>query len=416
MRLASIVTALIVALAGASAPASLAQVNQPAGPTANPAAQDKSPAGKSAVPPAKEEVNPEVKKLARDLIEQTLRASRAEDIFADIRRTLRDVYIPTVRDMIEGDVPGLPAPDTKTANALAKILTAMDYTRKAGDELDVALSQNREAMISDAAGQIAKTATPVEIKDVQNILQLPAVRKGFDAFYSISKLLTGFSYQDSRTFSQFSAWANSLNLNFQQVIPGMPGTAQPAPSQHKLAKAQALIDDLLTISHMDEMVSDAKRFVRDVYVELAPMSEKERQDLREEADQWEFNYNLQKALVLAVAPSALAGALNDEQLNTVNTFVRSPAFAKAFDLLRNAVRAGTSFTKKDILGTQRAIEDLDAKSKLHERSSEEQDKARAEWDALVSKWSNIIENSISADTRSGLERSLKELQDQGSPI
>src|SRR5208282_2193628 len=159
MRLRSIVPALFMAFAAAFVPASLAQDT----------------------PPAEVQADPEVKLASRSLIEDVLQASHAAEIFSELRRTLREVYIPAFRDLLQGATPGVPAPDAKTAAAMARLLTFMDYVRKAGDELDAALSENRDAMISDAAEQIAKTAKPVEIEDVQGLLRLPAARKSLDA-------------------------------------------------------------------------------------------------------------------------------------------------------------------------------------------------------------------------------------------
>jgi hypothetical protein len=312
-------------------------------------------------------------------------------------------------------MPGVPAPDAKTAAALAKVLTFLDYVRKAGDELDVALSENREAIISDVAGQIAKTATPVDIKDVRRVLELPALRKGFDAFYAVTKLITGFSYEDGRTFSGFSAWATGQDLDFQKALPGMPGGDQPVPSKHKLAKAQAFMNDLLAVSHIDEMVADANRFIRDVYAETAPMPKEDRDALIAQAEQFEFLYNMQKAVVLAMAPSVVAATLSDEQLAVMHGFVRSPAFAKLFDLLRTAVKSGTAFTKEDILEAQKSFEELERKAKERELNQTEQDKTKAEWDALVDRWTETLKNRISPETRQGLERSLEDLKDEGAP-
>ncbi len=394
MRLGPIVPALFLAFAGAFAPVSLAQ--------------DK--------PPAEIQADPEVKRGARGLIEEALRASHAAEIFADMRRTLREVYIPAIRDLVQGTMPGVPAPDAKGAEAMAKVLTFLDYVRKAGDELDIALSENREAMISDAAEQIAKTAKPVELQDIRGILELPAMRKCLDAFYAISKLVTGFSYEDSRTFSGFSAWANQQDLDLQHVLPGAPGNGQAVPSKSKIAKAQAFVSDLIANSHIDEMVADANRFIREVYAETAPMSEEERDEMRGQADQFEFMYNMQKAVVLAAAPSVVAAALSDEQLAVLHGFVRSPAFARLFDLVRTAVKSGTAFTKEDILEAQKSFEDLEKKAKLRERSTADQDKAKAEWDALAEKWTGILKNRISPETRSGLEQSLEDLKNEGAPI
>jgi hypothetical protein len=330
-------------------------------------------------------------------------------------RTLKEVYIPALRDVVQGGMPGIPAPDARTAAKLAKLLTVLDYVHKAGDELNTALSENREAMISDVAGQIAKSVKPPEIKEVRDVLNLPAIRKGLDAFYAVTKLITGFTYEDSRTFSEFSAWASRQDLDVQQMLPGVPGSGG-VPSKSKIAKAQALINDLVRATHVDEMVADVKRFVREVYVETAPMSDEDREELRGQADQFEFLYNMQKSVALAAAPSVLAAALSEDQLVAMHGFVRTPAFAKAFDLLRDAVHSGTAFTKEDVLETQKAFENLERNAKAREGDAAAQDKAKAEWDALFEKWRDILENRISPETRSGLERAVEDFQDESSPI
>jgi hypothetical protein len=364
--------------------------------------------------PAAVQADPQVKTLARSLLDSMLRVSHAADIFSDLRRTLKDVYIPAVRDAIEGNLPGVPPPGAKSAAAMAKLLTVMDYMRKAGDELDVALTENREAMLSDAAEQIAKTAKPFEIKDVKAIVDLPAVRKGLDAFYAVTKLATGFSYNDTRTFSDFSAWANGLELDLQGGLPGAGGNA--VPSKRKIAKAQALTDDLFSLSHLDEMASDIRRFVREVYAETAPMSDEDRNDLREQADQYEFMYNMQKAVALAAAPSVVAASLSEDQIEKLHGFVRSPAFGKAFDLFRNAVKAGTSFTKEDVLQAQKSFEDIQKRAQANERSQADQEKAKADWDALIAKWTERLKNRISPEVREGLQKSLEDIQTSGPPI
>jgi hypothetical protein len=395
MRLKSMLSALAITLAWPAGGPGFAQDKQ------------------AAEAPAPVQADPQLKEMARGLITTALRASHAEDIFADLRRTLKDVYIPTMRDAIQGTLPGVPAPDAKSAAAMAKLLTVMDYMRKAGDDLSAALSENRDAMISDAAEQIAKSAKPAEIKDVQAVLQLPAVKKGLDAFYAISKLVTGFNYDDARKLSDFSAWARGFELDARQ---GLPGVGGQVPSKRRMAKAQALMDDLISISHLDEMASDIRRFVRDVYAETAPMSEEEREDLREEADQFEFTYNFQKAIVLAAAPSVIAAALTDEQLAQLHGLVRSPVLVKAFDLLRNAVKASTAFTKEDILEAQKSFENLQKRAEQSGRSAADQDKAKAEWDALIDKWTGRLKNRIAPETRQGLEQALEDLENNGSPI
>lgn len=433
MRFRLLLPAALMAFAGAFAPASIAQ-DKPAAQEKpvvqdQPAAQEKpigqeKPAAQDKPAAQVRQIDPQVKQAARALIEEVLTITHAEDIFGDLRRTLREVYIPGLRDFVMGNTPGVAPPDPKTAAAAAKVLTFMDYIRRGGDELDVALSENREAMISDVAEQMAKTAKSSDIDEVRAALKLPAVTKGLDALYAISKLLTGFTYEDSRTFSSFSAWASRQDLDMaksfpgflRQLTPGTPLGGGAVPSKHKIAKAQALVSDLLSISHIDEMVEDAHRFARDVYAETAPMSENERESLREQVDQYEFLYNIQKAVVLAIAPSVLAASLSDEQLSVLQGFVRSPAFAKLSNLLRSAVKAGTAFTKADILEAKKSFEDLESKAKEQELNSAEESKIEAEWDALAEKWTEILKKRISPEVRDGFDKALEDLNDEAAPI
>jgi hypothetical protein len=394
MRFKMVIFSLLVAAAGGIAGVSLAQ--------------DKPPQEQTAV-------DPQAKRVAQNLIEEALQLSHAAEIFDDLRRTLRDVYIPVMRGLVQGDYPGVPETDVASASALAKILTFMDYVRKAGDELDVALSDYRGAMISDFAEEMAKAVSASELSDARRLFDLPATRKTLDAAYAMSKLVTGFSYEDSRTFSEFSAWTRSLNLDISQVIPGNNhDSSKPVPSGRKVLKAQAAVNDLMRLSHLDEMVSDVECFARDVYAETIPASPEEREKLRHDIEQYQFMYNLQKAVAIGVAPSVVAASLTDEQLETLTGYLHAPAFAKAFDLLRDAVKSATAYTKEDILEAQKAIKDLDEKSKL--RSPEEREKAKAEWTALVDKWTEKLKGKISPETQQGLQQSLDELQLHDVPM
>jgi hypothetical protein len=423
MRFKLLLPALLIAFAGAFAVAGSAQdkpaVPDHSAPQNSPATQDNTPA--PAKPAAPEiPADPQVKEAARAFIEELLRLTHAPDIFSDLRRSLREVYIPALRDFVEGNNPGVPTPDPKSAAAVAKLLTYMDYLRKAGDELDAALADNRDAMISDVAGQMAKSTNISGIDSVRAAFKLPAVTKGLDALYAITKLLTGFTYDDSRTFSSFSAWASRQDLDMQRALPGLipggPQSGDAVPSRSKVVKAQALVNDFLSISHLDEMVENAHRFVRDVYAETAPIPESERQALREQAGQFEFMYNMQKGIMIAMAPSMIAASLTDDQLAQVQSFVRSNSFAKLCDLLRNSVNSGTAFTKEDILEAQKTFEDLESKAKSQEHSGAEESKLKAEWDALADKWADTLRKRISPETLDGLKKAMDELKDQGAPI
>ncbi len=262
---------------------------------------------------------------------------------------------------------------------------------------------------------MAKTATASQIKDSKEVLNLPAVRKGFETFHAATKLVTAFTYPEMRSFYEFSAWAQSIQPTLPEGAGGAQGKPQPVPSPKKIAKAQAAINDFLRISQLEEIVADAKRFAREVYVETAPMSDQERQELRDQIDQWEFAYNLQKTMALTVAPSVVAAALTDEQLEKLHSFILSPAIAKLFGIIRNVVKTGTAITKEDVLGSQKFLEEMERKA-TEGKSPTETDHDRDEWNALVDRWTAIITNSISPETLSGLKKSYEELQATGSPI
>jgi uncharacterized protein with PIN domain len=263
---------------------------------------------------------------------------------------------------------------------------------------------------------MAKSAGALDINDARRLLDLPAVRKTLDAFYATSKLVTGFSYEDSRTFSEFSAWANTLAIDINQLIPGRQGGSTGIPSRDKVVKAQALVEDILQISHLDEIVGEARRFAREVYAETAPMPDDERQQLLGRIDQFEFTYNMQRAVVIAAAPSLVAAALKSEQLEALHGYVRSPAFVKLFDLLRDAVKSATACTKDDILEARKAFKHFGKTMKLNERSAEEQERAKQEWQALADKWAKILQERISPETRRGLDQAFEELNPGGPPL
>ncbi len=407
MRINALISGLLIALA-ALAGGGLAQDKTP---------MEQAPAEAEAKAPPPRPADPQLKRMARSLIENALTASHAPEIFADLRRTLAEVYIPIMRETVQGGFPGAPEANAATAAQLAKMLTFMDYLRKAGGDLDAALSDNREAIVSDFSEQIARSADESTIGDLKRIMELPAMRKSMEGVYAISKLVTGFTYEDSRKFSEFSAWINSLPIDVTKAIPGTEeGGAKPVPSGRKVLKAQAIVDELVRASHLDELVADVEHFALEVYAETAPMPEDSREELVEKIEQFQFLYNMQKAVVLGVAPSVLAASLTDEQLETFRAYLRSPAFVKAFELTRNAVKAATAYSKEDILEVRKAFEDLDKKAKLRDKVAGENDQTAKEWEALVNKWRDILRDRVAPETRKGLEQSAEELKLGTPPI
>ena len=351
-------------------------------------------------------------RAARDLIVEALPASRAPEIYEDLRGTVREVYLPVLRDAASGNVPGMPAPDAKMADVMAKLLTFLTYALKASDEADASAKANRDAIIADVAALLARHASAAEINNARELLRMTAARKGFDTVYAASRLATGFTYEETRSMQEFSAWANRLGQGFSGATP--PGNGG-VPSAEKIAKAQAIVNDLLRISRIDDMVADTIRFLREVPLKVAPVTEEERAEYSAQLDQYEFMYTMQKGVLIAAAPAVLAAVLNEEQLAKLHDFVRSPACAKMFLLFYDVVRAAATFTAPDIQAVQDFAAKANANGELTPRGPEEEALAEAEWEALRKKWSDRLMESVSPETREGLERSMKDLQSLDVP-
>ena len=86
--------------------------------------------------------------------------------------------------------------------------------------------------------------------------------------------------------------------------------------------------------------------------------------------------------------------------------ILSPVMAKSFNLLYTAVREGTSFTKQDIAEFRRLAAKGEAVGEKWQHNPKLQAQMNAEWEALAEKWRQRLENSLSPDTRQGLEAAL----------
>ncbi len=342
----------------------------------------------------------ERERAARDLIVEALPASRAPEIYGDLRRTLRDVYLPVMRDMVDGKVPGAEA-DPLTADTMRKLVAFLTYALRASDDMDGTLNASRDAMISDAALTLAKHSSQDEINATRELLRMPAARKGGDTIYAVSRLLTGFTYEETRSSYEFSDWAQELATN---IVAGKVKPDNSLPSPEKVAKAQAVVADLVRISRIDDMAADIFRFLRGVVLVAAPPTDEERTKFRAQLDQYEYNYNMQKAVLLAMAPSMLASSLSDKDLDKLHDYVRSPAVAKTFVLFQDVVRAGTSFTAEDVQSLVSFAQEQEKKRTMQPRSPEEQAAISAEWNVLADKWSATLTAGVSPEAREGLTK------------
>jgi hypothetical protein len=353
----------------------------------------------------------EKERQLRGVISEALPASRLPEIYADLRRVLQDAYLPSIRDAAKESTPGNPAFDAELAPHLDTIIAFMQYSLRAAEEAEPFLIQHRDEMIADLARAHAKYLSMPEIQALAELLNLPAMRKAFNAFYAASRLVTDYNYQELRSYYDMTAWLRELNLTGPNNPFTNPDGRTPAPEL--VGKAQSIINDFLGVSRIDEMVEKVIRFWKEVQ-QSTLLSEAQREEARSALERFEFFYNLQKSMVAAVGPSALAAIMSREQLEKLHLLVLAPVTAKSFGLMDEIVRGVTSFSKDDIASVQKFADDAEKKGLFKERSAEDKARAEAEMKALGETWMERIKGSLTPETRAGLERSLKEMEALGN--
>ena len=343
----------------------------------------------------------ERKRLAADIVVRALPASRLPEIYADLRYALGELYLPALREALNDTASAKRDPETLAK--LAAIVPVIDYALRAAGELDPVIAASRDELIGEITDYQAKYMSEEEIRFAGEILDTPATRKGFNAFYALSRYLTAYDKEDLRASREMSAWMKDLTFD-AATNPFTPNMPPPPPA--RVAKATAVVTDLMRISHVDDMVADIIAFTRNVVLEVDALKPEEVEAVRGGLQQFEFYYNLGKSMAVAVAPSMIAAALTDEQLGKLHLMILSPVMAKSFTLLYTAVRESTSFTKQDIGEFRRLGEKGEVISAKWERGPEVQAKMSAEWDASTAKWRGRLEAALTPETRQGLETSV----------
>jgi hypothetical protein len=237
------------------------------------------------------------------------------------------------------------------------------------------------------------------------------MRKVFNTVYATTRLFTDYSYQELRSYYQMTAWFRELDISVENNPFTKPDARAPSPEL--VNKAQSIITDFLRVSRMDEMVAKVTRFMKEVQLQTDLVPEAQRAEIQAGLEQFEFYYNLQKSMMIAVGPSALAAVMNREQLEKLHLLVLAPVTAKSFRLIDEIVREATSFSKDDVGAMQKFATGAEAKGLFKERGDEEKARLETEGKALGEAWGERIKGSLTPETREGLERSLKALEDIG---
>lgn len=345
---------------------------------------------------------------ARELILEATTISRAPQMYADIRVLIRDALLPILRDAASGKLKGLPPQSPVTGEAFVKFLAFMENVSRASDELDAALVANREALITDSAQLFAKHSSDAQLSFMRDALKLNATRRYFDALYAISRIYTGYNYDELRSAQEFAMWTQQFVLNFISN-PAEMQTPDKAPPPERIAKAKAIVDEFMATARIDDMQADILRFAREVVLKVVP--DEYREALRAQIDISEVKVTSQKQMILIIAPIALATVMNEKELEELRVHMRSASMLKFFKIIYDAERAITAFTVEDLQAGRTFIETAAAKGDLKPHTEDEKKAFEAELDALGKKWKEKLENAITPSTRDALIRTYHEFDD-----
>jgi hypothetical protein len=350
-----------------------------------------------AVAPPMEAAAPERLASSQALVRDTLRTTRILDIYQDVRVLLSDVVTPILEREASAAAPQVGNFTPERMATAAKLLDLTKALRQAASAFDSLLAQNLDPMQDEAAALLAAQLKPEQLQDFRNLVSLPAVQKGFDAVYALSRIFTGYSFEDTQTFYDLQQWAQTVNPDAFASPFGELAERKAPPSDEKVNRANALVKDLIRISRVEDMIGAGVKFIREVYAEVAPLSDEERRETLEQVDQFAFAFGFQKTIAMAAAPALVASALTDEQLATAHDFVRSPAIAKFFGLHFDLVQAVTAYTKEDIVTAQETFAAVEQRYTASKPDESEQDRRDAQWQSFGDKWMRIFGDGMSSD-------------------
>lgn len=377
-------------------------------------AQEASPSPQQEAPDSAERPDfAERKRVAQDAIRELVRLSKAPRIYGELRQTLETVIIPAFKETASGTFPGAPDFKPEALKALAATLTYLDHLQRAGAEFETAMEKHGDAMIADASGLVAQHTTPQGLQHLQEAGKLEVTRKAFDAVYALSRLFTGLSLMDARALATFEAWTKQIDTQALalQFPPKTPGSL---PDPANVAKAQALVTDVLQILRIDDIVARVVPFLRDVVARSSHLSAEDRKELLGNIQAFELTYVIQKTIAQSLAPTLIASSFTGEQIETLHAFVRAPTFSKLAGLYFDLIHAATAFTRTDIADAERLAEEIDTGA--HGRPEAGREAAEAAWKAFGERWSKTLSESISPEVREGLAKSWAELQAKDVPL
>lgn len=351
---------------------------------------------------AQSSIQTEKQRRAGELIEETLRIMRIEDIYSEIRYAVRELYLPYYESFaLKLSESGAAPEQVKNIEALTRFL---GFAVTASDELEPVLERRRDDMIADYGAAFARHMTNEQFDLIEDALGMPPARKLGNILYAYSRIMTGYNKADFRSLDDVMSLALELDIEIGEN-PLEPGDGPP-PSPERVQKAEAIVSDFLRVSRFDDMVADIVNFGNNTLLKLDSLKPSERTEIRNGIQQIQFYYNLAKSMAVAVVPSALANSASLEDLDKLHRIVLTPIMSKSFSLIHDLVRETTSFTALDLTTMKKLAE---RGEELEEQGHGDHDKADKEFEALGEKWAGILMKSLTQETRLGLEQSIKDL-------
>jgi transcriptional regulator of met regulon len=138
---------------------------------------------------------------------------------------------------------------------------------------------------------------------------------------------------------------------FKKLLQGKP----PSPSPERTARAQQIMNDILRVTHFEEIVSDLKGFVQNDVLPAAPaFAELTGQPLPNQ-EEFQKNFNMAVAMfdagktyILTIAPKVIAGSFDDEELDVLQKYTNSNYTKNAFANVYNLSKAIVAIKKQDL--------------------------------------------------------------------
>lgn len=348
---------------------------------------------------------------ARALVLETLAALRGPELYAELQNYMHTALVPVSRDITSGKIVIPRMQGDLEAEFEAEVLAAAPLLEKFAEELGVVLAKNREEIIADFARVLAKHFTLEEIEAVRVGLRQEASRKGLDAFYRLYHLALSINYEEEHSARLLNSWINQTTYQYK-LRGNKPENATPTPE--RIAKASAIVSDILAKMHIDELVAAGIHFARVAVLPFDREDDKER--LKAHIDRMEQDYRSGsvKPIMFTLLSTWLAQMATEDQMAQLEQHLRGPATLKISQMFVEFERAIAAVSPTDIDALKTYWNELQAKGLPKAREEAEIAAIGADMQALGEKWWPKLKDSISPDASTAVTRLIDRAIEQAT--